>query len=78
MLEFIGVDGRFHRLGKEEKMTDHQRKYILAGLLGATIGGLFVALATNAVPKMMSKMMSGMMGNMMAQMEAAGCDPSEM
>lgn len=53
-------------------------KYLLAASLGAIGGGLFVALATRAIPRMMSQMMSGMMGNMMSQMGEAGCDPAEM
>ena len=55
-----------------------RRKYILAASLGAAGGGLFVALATRAIPRMMSQMMSGMMQNMMSQMGEAGCDPAEM
>jgi CheY-specific phosphatase CheX len=47
-------------------------------LLGAIGGGLVVAVATKAIPKMMSQMMAGMMQNMMAQMGEAGCDPGEM
>jgi hypothetical protein len=55
--------------------TDSDRKkYILAASLGAVGGGLFVALATRAIPRMMS----GMMRNMMAQMGEVGCDPAEM
>jgi len=45
--------------------------YILATVLGAVSGGLIVALATNAIPKMMSQMMR----NMMSQMRESGCDP---
>ena len=59
-------------------IESQQRNYILATVLSALGGGLVVALATRAVPKIMSEMMSGMMRNMMAQMEAAGCDPAEM
>ena len=52
--------------------------YGVAFLLGAVGGGLFVALATKAIPRMMSKMMSGMMQNMMSHMRESGADPSEM
>ncbi len=52
--------------------------YAVALLLGALGGGLFVALATRAVPKMMSRMMAGMMQNMMAHMKESGTSPTEM
>lgn len=61
-----------------EKFDPDRKKYLLAASLGAVGGGLFVALATRAIPRMMSQMMSGMMRNMMAQMGEAGCDPAEM
>lgn len=54
-----------------------QRGYVLAGIIGAIGGGLFVTLATKAVPKMMSQMMSGMMQNMMRGMAEEGCSPAE-
>lgn len=54
------------------------RGYAIAGLLGVIGGGLFVALATKAIPKMMAQMMSGMMRNMMAQMGEGRCSPAEM
>ncbi len=53
-------------------------RYMLAAVLGAVGGGLIVAFATKAVPKMMSEMMSGMMRNMMAQMGEDSCNPAEM
>ncbi len=52
----------------------HSRKYMLAFGLGAIGGGLLLAWATNAMPKMMPRMMQ----NMMAQMRGEGCDPKEM
>ncbi len=52
--------------------------YALALLLGVLGGGLFVAVATRALPRMMSRMMTGMMQNMMAQMKEGAADPSEM
>jgi CheY-specific phosphatase CheX len=55
----------------------HNRGYALAAVLGVVGGGLIVALATKAIPKMMSQMMSGMMQNMMARMGEGGCNPAE-
>jgi hypothetical protein len=54
--------------------SSHNKGYVLAAVLGAIGGGLIVALATRAIPKMMS----GMMRNMMAQMREGGCAPAEM
>ena len=49
---------------------DSQYKgYILAAGLGAIGGGLLIALATRAIPKMMAGMMS--------EMGAGGCEPVE-
>jgi hypothetical protein len=59
-------------------MSDQGKDYAVATLLGAIGGGLFVILATKAIPKMMTQMMSGVMQNMMSQMRESGCDPSEM
>jgi hypothetical protein len=57
----------------------HSRGYVLAAALGAIGGGLVVAIATNAIPRMMSQMMSGMMQNMMACMGGEdGFNPAEM
>ena len=55
-----------------------RKGYILAVLLGALGGGIFILLITRAIPKMMSRIMSGMMQNMMAQMKKDGSDPAEM
>ncbi len=54
------------------------RGYAIAALFGAIGGGLLVALATRAMPKMATGIMTGMMQSMMAQMKASGCNPSEM
>ena len=51
--------------------------YLFAALLGAVGGGVVVAIATDAIPRMMTQMMSGMMQNMMAQMGEGEFDPSE-
>jgi len=45
-------------------------KHILAFVLGVVAGGILVAKATNAIPKMMQ--------NMMAHMEEKGHSPMEM
>jgi hypothetical protein len=60
------------------EMRDPKKNYAVAVLLGAVGGGLFVAFATKAIPKMMAQLMSGMMQNMMSNMSESGCDPSEM
>jgi hypothetical protein len=44
-------------------------------VLGAIAGGLLVAVATRAIPRMMSKMMAGMMKNMMQMKERGGNFP---
>jgi hypothetical protein len=49
------------------------RGFALAVLLGAIGGGLFVAIATKAIPKMMPRMME----NMMVQMKRNGFNPGE-
>jgi hypothetical protein len=50
------------------------KKYILLLAVGAIGGGIAIALATRAMPKMMS----GMMQSMMARMGEDGCDPHGM
>ena len=59
-------------------MSNQRKDYTVVFLLGAVGGGLFVALAAKAIPKMMTQLMSGMMQNMMSNMSESGCDPSEM
>jgi hypothetical protein len=58
------------------------RGYVVAALLGAVGGGLIVALATRALPKIISQVMAEMMSNMppmmMQRMKDAGCNPAEM
>lgn len=57
----------------------HNRGYLLAAVLSAIGGGLIVAVATRAIPKMMSQMMPRMMQNMVARMEGEdGYSPAEM
>jgi CheY-specific phosphatase CheX len=66
-------------MSSSAKCTNTQtRRYILAAVLGVLGGGLVVAIATRAMPKIMSQMMSGMMRNMMAPMGEGGCNPAEM
>jgi len=54
--------------------STNKRGYFFAALAGAIGGGLTVAIATKAFPKMMQAMMK----NMMAAMAEGGCDPGEM
>ena len=49
------------------------RKYMFAVALGAVGGGLMLAIATKAIPKMMPKMMQSMMSHMGGE----GCNPAE-
>ena len=44
--------------------------HVFAGLIGAVLGGLAVALVTKAIPRMMS----GMMRSAMAQRRESGCN----
>jgi len=48
----------------------YDKKYLVAALFGAIGGGIIVALATRAIPRIMSQMM--------AQMGEGDCDPAEM
>ena len=48
--------------------------YVLAAAMGVIGGGLFVALATKAIPNLMSRMMQ----NMMAHMGENGFSPENM
>jgi hypothetical protein len=51
--------------------------YVLAAILGAAAGGLVVACASKAFPRMMAHMMSQMMQDRMAHMGESGCDPAD-
>ena len=50
------------------------RTYVTAVAIGAIGGGVLVAVATRAMPKMMSRMMQ----KMMTHMGGEGCSPAEM
>jgi hypothetical protein len=50
------------------------KKYMVITALGAVSGGVLVALASRAMPKLMA----GMMHNMMTMMGGEGCNPEEM
>ena len=54
-------------------MRSHHTGYVRAALLGAMGGGVAVALATRAVPKVEPAMMQ----NMMARMGERGCCSGE-
>ncbi len=57
------------------KLSSQQQKYVLATLSGAVVGGLLVAFATRAIPRIMSGMMAGMMKNMMQKGKGNGSFP---
>jgi hypothetical protein len=61
-----------------EKSSSSTAGYILAAGLGATAGGIAVAIVTRAIPVMTSRIMSNMMENMMMRMGGEDCDPEEM
>jgi len=48
------------------------RKYVVAAGFGALAGGLSVAIATKAVPRVMSGVVADMMEHMMARMGEEG------
>jgi hypothetical protein len=52
--------------------------YVLVGVGGIVIGGLTVALATRAIPKIASRVATSMMESMVSRMREGGCDPGEM
>ena len=54
--------------------TSSGNKYVLTFTLGAVAGGIALAWATNAMPKMMSRFMQ----NMMTKMGKEGCTPEDM
>ncbi len=58
-----------------------KRGYILAAFAGALGGGIAVALATKAIPRIASQMMNEMMSKMprlmMEKMKSEGFDPAE-
>jgi hypothetical protein len=58
-----------------DKLRPNGWGYLLAVLFGAIGGGIFVAVATHAIPKMMSQMMAQMMQNMRERMKERGCSP---
>ena len=71
------ADGRRERGSNMYDTSSCSKGYVLSAVLGAIGGGAIVAVATDAIPRMMSQMMSGMMQNMMAQMGEGEFDPSE-
>ncbi len=48
------------------------KNYLFAAALGAIGGGIGVAIASKAIPKMMFQITRGMMQNMMRQMGEGG------
>jgi len=57
---------------------DEKMKILIAGGIGAIIGGTVVVVSTNAIPKMMEQISATMMGKMMKRMGEEGCTPDEM
>ena len=57
---------------------DEKKRILIAGGIGAIVGGVFVAAMTDAIPKMMEEILPAMMGKMMERMQAEGCTPAEM
>ena len=51
----------------------NQREYLLAAVVGAVGGGLIVALATRAIPKIFERVIQ----KLMLSMSESGRDPSE-
>jgi hypothetical protein len=70
-LSSFKCSSRSTRMDKPRSLTTG---YILAALVGATVGGIAVAIVTKAIPGMISRMM----GNMMMRMGREGCDPEGM
>ena len=62
--------------------TDEVKRILIAAGIGAVVGGIFVAAATRAIPRMMEEISATMMGKMMTQMGArmgeGDCSPEEM
>ena len=56
------------------RKASNRAGYALAAFLGAIVGGVAVARATGAVPRIMREMMKGMA----TAMREGGCDPSAM
>jgi hypothetical protein len=58
-----------------------QRGFILAAVIGALGGSIFVVLATKAIPRLMSQIIAEMMSKMpqlmLARMKSEGFDPAE-
>ncbi len=54
------------------------RGYAIAALLGVVSGGVLVAVATRAVPKMVDGAMSRIRHKMLEHMRQSGINPAEM
>ena len=60
-----------------EKVGSDRGRLVLAALLGAVGGGLAVAIATRALPRLIGSIMSHMMQNRSSQMGEGGCSPAD-
>jgi hypothetical protein len=56
------------------EMRNNRQGMVLAAILGAIGGGIFVLLVGEIIPRIMQEMMRGMM----AEMGGEGCDPEDM
>jgi hypothetical protein len=59
------------------KLQSSPTGYFIAVVLGATFGGIAVAILTRAAPKMMARMMANMMSHMQSRMGSQGFNPAE-
>ena len=58
--------------------SNEKQRILIAAGIGVIIGGIVIATATNAIPKMMEAISATMMGKMMARMGEEGCSPEKM
>ncbi len=66
-----------HRPGEARRQAQSKWRCVPAGIVGAGVAGLVVALAARVVPRMASRAASGMMQGLTERMCESGCDPPE-
>ena len=52
--------------------------YLIVAGVGAVVGGIVVAVTTQAIPQLMESISNTMMGKMKKRMQEEGCTPAEM